>query len=29
MAGFEEGIYIAKVRAKNGKISTYKLSVVK
>lgn len=29
MAGFEEGIYVAKVRAKNGKVSTHKLSVVK
>lgn len=29
MAGFEEGIYIAKVRAKNGKVSTHKISVVR
>lgn len=29
MAGFEEGIYVAKVRAKNGKVSTHKLSVVR
>ncbi len=29
MAGFEEGIYIAKVRTKNGKVSTHKISVVR
>ncbi len=29
MAGIEEGIYIAKIRAKNGKVSTHKISVVR
>jgi hypothetical protein len=29
MAGFEEGIYVAKVRTKNGKLITHKISVVK